>query len=288
MAEISMSDEELLKYAVEHGMIDTALLQEKINMQKREEILKKHPYDIWQGKDGKWRTYLPDEEKGRRLVKRTTRKSIEDSVIKFLDDNSDEKKRIKIAKEITLKKIFPDWLKFKQIHTQSTSYIKRITADWKKFYSNQEEFINTPLRNLSKLYLDEWAHGMIKEFDMTKKAYYNMSIILRQCLDYAVEQGYIDNNVFSEVKINSKLFKRVKKKAGITQVYTENEEELFIKDMVRRFQNNPRNTAPLAVILIFEIGVRIGELCVLKFSDIDGNYIHIQLQEVTEFESVDD
>lgn len=288
MAEISMSDAELLKYAVEHGMIDTALLQEKIDMQKREEILKKHPYDIWQGKDGKWRTYLPDEEKGRRLVKRTTRKSIEDSVIKFLDDNSDEKKRIKIAKEITLKKIFPDWLKFKQIHTQSTSYIKRITADWKKFYSNQEEFINTPLRNLSKLYLDEWAHGMIKKFDMTKKAYYNMSIILRQCLDYAVEQGYIDNNVFSEVKINSKLFKRVKKKAGITQVYTENEEELFIKDMVRRFQNNPRNTAPLAVILIFEIGVRIGELCVLKFSDIDGNYIHIQRQEVREFESVDD
>ena len=140
MADISMSDAELLKFAIENGMIDTALLQEKIDMQKREEILKKHPYDIWQGKDGKWRTYLPDEEKGRRLVKRTTRKSVEDSVIKFLDDNSDEKKRIKIAKEITLKKIFPDWLKFKQIHTQSTSYIKRITADWKKFYSNSQQF----------------------------------------------------------------------------------------------------------------------------------------------------
>ena len=63
MQNISMSDAELLKYAIEHGMIDTALVQEKVEMQKREEILSKHPYNIWEGKDGYWRTYLPDEEK---------------------------------------------------------------------------------------------------------------------------------------------------------------------------------------------------------------------------------
>lgn len=288
MSGIAMSDTELLKYAVENGMIDTALLQEKIEMQKREELLKKHTYNIWQGKDGKWRTYLPDEEKGRKLIKRVTKESLEDSIIKFLNESSEDEKKRKIAKEITLKAIFPEWLRFKQIHTQSTSYTKRITADWKRFYSEQIDFINTPLQKLSKLYLDEWAHGMIKNFEMTKKMYYNMSIILRQCLDYAVEQGYVEKNVFSEVKINSKMFKRVKKKAGITQVYTENEEERFIGDMARRFQNNPKNTAPLAVILAFEIGVRIGELCALKFSDIEGNYIHIQRQEVREFETVDD
>lgn len=36
MSDIRMSDTELLKYAVENGMIDTALLQEKIEMQKRD------------------------------------------------------------------------------------------------------------------------------------------------------------------------------------------------------------------------------------------------------------
>ena len=44
MANISMSDAELLKYAVENGMLDATLVQEMIEMQKREEILKKHPY----------------------------------------------------------------------------------------------------------------------------------------------------------------------------------------------------------------------------------------------------
>ena len=65
MSDVRMSDAELLKYAVENGMIDTALVQEKIEMQKREELLNKHPYKIYQGKDGKWYTYLPDKKNGR-------------------------------------------------------------------------------------------------------------------------------------------------------------------------------------------------------------------------------
>ena len=85
-----MVDLELLKYWVESGIIDIAYLQNIVAMKKREEILKEHPYDIWQGKDGKWRTYLPDAEKGRKLVKRTDQKSIEDVVIKFIKDNSEE------------------------------------------------------------------------------------------------------------------------------------------------------------------------------------------------------
>ena len=89
MVGISMTDTELLKYAVENGIIDTALLQEKIEMQKREEYLKKHPYDIWQGTDGKWRTYLPDEIKGRRLVKRNKQEDVENAVISYWEQQSE-------------------------------------------------------------------------------------------------------------------------------------------------------------------------------------------------------
>lgn len=288
MSNVSMTDAELLKFAIENGMIDTALVQEKIEMQKRKEILDKHPYTIWQGKDEKWRTYIPDESKGRKLVKRNTQQAIEEYIIKYWESNSEEETQKRVAKEISLKKIFPDWLNYKQLHTDSTSYTKKITADWKKFYASQHDFINMPLQKMTSLFLDEWAHGMIKKFDLTKKAYYNMTLILRQCLDYAVERGYIEENVFSGIKINTKMFRRVKKKSGESQVYTMDEEERLIKDMIRRFQDNPKNTAPLAVMLAFEIGVRIGELCALRFSDIEGNYIHIQRQEVREFEKVDD
>ena len=83
MSNISMSDAELLKFAIENGMLDAALVQEKIEMQKREELLAMHNYDIWQGKNGKWYTYIPDDQKGRVLKKRTSRKSIEDLVVEY-------------------------------------------------------------------------------------------------------------------------------------------------------------------------------------------------------------
>ena len=65
-----MDEKELLKYAVENGILDIALVQEQVEMNKREKILKKHPYDIWEGKDGYWRTYIPYKEKGRKLLKK--------------------------------------------------------------------------------------------------------------------------------------------------------------------------------------------------------------------------
>lgn len=283
--ELPQSD--LLQYAIENGMIDLDTIQKQIEMNERKKYLEMHTYKVWQSEtDSKWRTHLPDEEKGRKLVKKSTKEDIENAIIKYY--KSIEVKEDTANKNITLKQIFPEWISFKSIHTESTSYIKKITADWKKYYSIQTEFINKPLRKMTKLELDEWAHGMIKKYNLTKRAYYNMSIILRQCLDYAVEKGIIESNEFQKVKINTKLFKHTKKKTGETQVYSECEEERLINDMIRRFNRHPENTAPLAVMFMFETGLRIGEVCALKFDDISNGYISIQRQEVRDYEFEDE
>ena len=49
-----MNEQDVLKYALEHGMIDMSYVQEQIEMNKRNELLEKHPYAIWEGRDGKW------------------------------------------------------------------------------------------------------------------------------------------------------------------------------------------------------------------------------------------
>lgn len=278
---------DLLKYAIESGIIDIDTIQKQIEMNERKKYLSMHNYKVWQSEtDLKWRTYLPDEEKGRILIKRSTKDSIEDEIIKYF--KSIEVKEERAKRNTSLNEIFPEWILFKSIHTESTSYIKRITADWKKYYSNQTDFINKPLSKMTKLELDEWAHGMIKNYEMTKKAYYNMSMILRQCLDYAVEKEILNSNEFQKVKINAKLFKRNKKRTSETQVYSEQEEVDLIDDMLRRFNRNPESTAPLAVMFMFETGLRIGEACALKFEDVSHGYIHIQRQEVRDFEWTDE
>lgn len=283
-----MSDSNVLKYAIENGIIDMAYVQEQIEMKKRNAILSKHPYEIFLGSDNFWHTYIPDSTKknNRRAVKKKNRKDIEDCVIAYLE----EIEEFEIKQKMTLIQLFPEWIKYKEKHTKSTSYMKRITADWNKYYAKNKELISKPVNEFTKIELDTWVHEMIKQYDMTKNQYYNMSVIIRQIFDYAVEIGILERNIFSDVKVSTKLFKKVKKKDSITQVYLTDEIPQMIKEMLRRFYNDPSDTAPLAVLLDFEIGVRIGELVAIKTTDFspDMSYVHIQRQSVRQFDYIDD
>ena len=76
--------ETLLQYITDNAIVDLSHIQNEMEMTKRREILKKHKYKIWKSKDGYWQTYLPDEEKGRKLKKRKNKKDLEDLIIDFL------------------------------------------------------------------------------------------------------------------------------------------------------------------------------------------------------------
>ena len=67
----------LLKYATKDGIVDLSHIQNELEMTKRQEILEQHKYEIWQGKDGYYYTYLPDKVKGRVKKKRKNRKDLE-------------------------------------------------------------------------------------------------------------------------------------------------------------------------------------------------------------------
>ncbi|MCG4808457.1 hypothetical protein L0P46_11345, partial [Collinsella aerofaciens] len=69
----------------------------------------------------------------------------------------------------------------------------------------------------------------VKELDLSKKQYTNMSHIIRDCLNLAEENGHIEENIFLKVHINSKLFRKVKKKDPSTQVYSEEEQIQILK-----------------------------------------------------------
>ena len=80
-------------------------------MSRREEILKKHKWAISQGKDGFWRTYLPDETKPskRKLVKRKSKIDIEYLVIDYIEGRDYLNKK----KEILFKDLYKEWIESK-------------------------------------------------------------------------------------------------------------------------------------------------------------------------------
>jgi len=125
-----------------------------------------------------------------------------------------------------------------------------------------------------------WAHELIKKYNMTKNQYYYMAVIMRQSLDYAIDLGLIEVNPFSLIKIDGKrLFRKTKKKPDETQVFFHEELEQLVKMTWKDFHNRTKwyELAPLAVLFQFQTGVRIGELCVVRYQDIESpDYIHIQ------------
>ena len=72
----------MLNFALENGMIYLDTIQMQIEMNERKKYLEMHNYKVWQSEtDHKWRTHLPDEEKGRKLVKKSTKEDIEKAII---------------------------------------------------------------------------------------------------------------------------------------------------------------------------------------------------------------
>ena len=91
---MSVTENQILQFALENGIIDIITIQTQIEMAEKQKYLNMHQYEIWQSEtDGFWRTYLPDEQKGRRLVKRKSRKSIDNLLIDYYMEHSEDTKK---------------------------------------------------------------------------------------------------------------------------------------------------------------------------------------------------
>ena len=110
------------------------------------EIQKKHPYSIGKGngKDQRWRTYIPDKTKkyGRTLIVKAT----EEELYEWLNDFYKEKLLDNLLDKVNLEIFYHEWLKYKRLHTTASTYITRIESDWKSFYVGNP-IINTFEKN---------------------------------------------------------------------------------------------------------------------------------------------
>lgn len=266
--------------------MDTEELLELYNMKKQQKsenaILQEHIenfYHIWTNNKGIFLSYLPDstKPKGRKPVTATTKEKLERKIIDFyLQLEQNEKSQKEQERLSTIKSIYPLWLNIKSLETKATSYIRRIDNDWNAYYST-DPIINMGIRTFTKAILKEWALNKVRDKELTKTQYYNMSMIIRQCLDYAVDHELIPLNPYNQFTVDKKLLKKVKQPEDGTQVFLTNERPLIENEAWSDFEEK-NCTSALAIPLAFQLGVRLGELIAIKETDIssDGKYLHIQ------------
>lgn len=190
----------------------------------------------------------------------------------------------------TLRNAYPLWIKHKLAITDCTSTIARYDCDWNRFYAD-DPIIDIPLTELSGI-MDEWLNQVIKDYELTKKSFYNMQTIPKQIFKYAeriLKWIKPEENIFvnGDIEINKKLFRKKKRPEAKTQVYSEEEIQLIYENLLTEYKKRPDYTARLELCLLFETGLRIGEVGALKFSDvemIDGQYyLHVQRQHTRDY-----
>lgn len=265
MTNISMSDAELLKFAIENGMLDAAYVQEKIEMQKREELLKKHPYAIWEGTNQKWYTYLPDKEKGRVLKKRNTQQEIEDIVVDYWAE---------VAENPTVEELFLEWREYKlELKEIGKATYDRYGVDFQRFF---REFGKRRIKSISALEVEDFLLRSIAEYSLTAKAFSNLRTLIFGIFKRAKKKKYVDfsiTEVINDMEIGRNAFKTTFKE-DFEEVFMEDEEPVVVKYL----EENP-DMLNLGLLLLFKTGMRVGELVAIKYSDISDNIIRVRRTE---------
>ena len=259
------SNSEMLKYALDNGMIDLSYIQEQVKMSQREEILKKHPYKISQGNNGKWFTYLPDDEKKRIQRVRNTKREIEDVVIEFWKEKMENP---------TIEEVFSEWnnrrLELKKISASTHNRIEQV------FNRHYKEFGQRNIKSINKEDIEDFLEKQIPEYNLTAKSFSNLKTITRGLLKRAKKRKLISFNVeeiFNELDTSESDFHKVIKE-DYEEVFNEDEMPLMIN-----YLKDNLDAKNIGILLMFVTGIRVGELVALKHDVFDGNTIKIRRTE---------
>lgn len=268
---MNLSDTELLKYALENGMIDVDVVKKKIEMEEFQKYLNKHQSKIWQSTDGNWYTYLPDlkAKNGRRMIKRKTREDLDNAIVDYYKV---------VEGEPYIEEVFYEWannkLRYGEIKKQSYD---RYVIDFKRFFSGTR-LDEVRFKYITEDMLEDFIKSSIHDKELTAKQWSGLRILINGIFKFAKKKGYTDISIttfMGDLDISNRSFKR-NKKNDKNQVYMDYEVRM-IADWIMEQEPSLIN---YGILLAFQTGLRVGELSALEWSDVNGNILNVNKTEV--------
>ena len=249
----------------DYDMLSSLDIDELIVMKKNKEFLDKHPYAIWQSKDGKyWYTTLPDKtkERGVRQIRRNSRKELEEAIIEYWRSGANKK---------TVQDVYEEWANYRL----ETKRIVEAT------HLNVHRCFNKYLGEMKNKYIDEvkpfeWCEFLERVLvnnNLTRPMFGTIKSLVGGIVKWSYKHQYIDysvNAITDLLDIPEGSFVN-NKKTDEEEVYSEKETPLIVDYLIEH-----QSLINLGLLLIFVTGLRYGELIVLKHKNFIGNVVQVR------------
>jgi len=253
-----MRTDELLNFAQENGMVDLAQIRAEYVMDK---YLKQHTYKIWQGTNGRWYTYLPDDEGGRKQVSKLKKEDVDKAIISYYRSQ---------AENPTVDELFNIWAdkKLRQGDICESTY-SRYHDDYKAFF---QTFGKRKIKHITEMDIEDFLKDTVADYNLPLKRYSGIRTLLYGIFKMAKKMGFISyriTDVVQEIDFSRNSFRKV---------YKEDEEQVFLdfeERKITKYLMENQDIINLGILLMFKTGMRVGELTSLQHADIQGNRVHV-------------
>lgn len=276
--------EECLQYRNPDGSIDLDGVRIEMEKSRRSIVLDNYIDRIGKlnGKTDK-RYYIklknPNKKDGRQTLKAPTKEGLLEKIYEWHVTHVEHGHDYVPKEEVTLALLFSEFLEHKRATTWSPSTETKNISIWNNHYEGTD-IINVPLQEIRLKHLQEWAYGLIREHDLTKKEFGNVCTWMKQMMEYAEQEEIIDKNVYPLLKItNQNVFRQIETKPDENKVLTSEQEIALYRECWRRYTSKYYPThclLPLAIIMLFQTGMRPSEVCSLRYDDIDSDEIVVR------------
>lgn len=256
---------------LENAIIDIGEFAEQkdiITLKENEKIAREYAQRIWSVPDGQngircWKAYVPDDSRAEKR-RQVSAKNYEMLVGKIVDARKAALDSRYVFHDFSL-----DWLfrvkryvvkpnTFEHIYGYYSRHIEGTSLDGKD------------VRKITRKDIRDFLQDIISENHVCFETYKHIRSYVNQVLKYACSHDIIPVNPVAGLEIPEEAVLRAKKKTrtSATEVFSDGERKALFAAIQARYR---KKFCPLYACLLLntQLGLRIGEISVLKKSDVD-------------------
>lgn len=264
--------DDVLQFALKNGIIDLSYIQDQYDMSKKKDLLNKHKWAISQGKDGYWRTYLLDKhcKNGRRMIKKHTKKEVEDEVIEYYKQQTEKPK--------TFDDAYHKWRLFKDEMISDNS-VSKYNTDYNRYFKGTI-FAKTDITTITEEDIQVFIVKTVKQKQLCKKACKTLFGYISNTCKSAMIHKVIENNPTENLQA-SQFYKYCTEieKTQEQKLVSDKDMELLYQRFYEDYKKQPEYIPTYAVHMATLTGMRVGEIAALKWENITDDYIIINMSE---------